>query len=130
MIGMGVDMVQISEFEKQINDHASVFVENTFTMKERLYAQKHPSNHPSRHLAARFAAKEALIKAWASLRIGQPLKQKNPNFQEIEVCNDPYGRPFLSLHGSFKEELKQYIHKISLSHDGDYAIATVVLQEI
>ena len=129
MIGVGVDMVHVSQFKDQLQDVASVFVQETFTAKERQYSLHNPSRKPERHLAARFAAKEALIKAWASLSIGKPLAYKNPPLQEIEVCNDPNGRPYLVLHGVFQQQLQHYSHSLSLSHDGDYAIAFVVLQE-
>ena len=130
MIGMGVDLVQISQFEKQLRDTASVFVQETFQPNEIKYANHHASMKPARHLAARFATKEALIKAWANFCIGKPLKLKNPSLKEIEIKNDPYGRPYIRLHGQIKEHLQNYTSQVSISHDGDYAISTVILQEM
>ena len=129
MIGVGVDMVYVPQLDNQLQDVASVFVQETFTAKERQYSSQNHSGKPQRHLAARFAAKEAFMKAWASLSIGKPLAYKNPSLKDIEVCNDPYGRPYLLLHGVFQQQLQNYTYRLSLSHDGDYAIAFVVLQE-
>jgi holo-[acyl-carrier protein] synthase len=129
VIGLGVDMVQISQLRKQLEDPASVFSEKTFTAGELRYAKEHSSGNPVQHLAARFAAKEALIKAWSSMRIGRPPVIANSNLLEIEVCNDYFGRPQIKLHGAFHQHLQAFQVQISLSHEGDYAIATVLLQE-
>ena len=127
MIGLGVDMVQISQLQSQLADDASVFAKQTFTNQEIRYSRSHASGEPARHLAARFAAKEALIKAWSSLRVGKAPVIERSNLREIEVHNDPYGRPQIRLHGLFKEHLNNYKIQVSLSHDGDYAIATILL---
>lgn len=127
MIGLGVDMVQISQLQEQLRDSASVFVRETFTSKEISYANRNPSGHPERHLAARYAAKEAVIKAWSSVRFGKPPVVAHPKFTEIEVVNDHYGRPRIQLHGAMRTHLQQFQIQVSLSHDGDYAIATVLL---
>ena len=127
MIGLGVDMVQISELQKQFQDSASVFSKKTYTNAELNYARNNVSGHPERHLAARYAAKEALIKAWSSLRYGKPQVVNNPNYQDVEVINDHFGRPRIRLHGLLRDYLKEFQIQLSLSHDGDYAIATVLL---
>jgi holo-[acyl-carrier protein] synthase len=80
VIGLGVDMVQISQTREQLEDPASVFSERTFTAGELRYAKEHSSGNPVQHLAARFTAKEALIKAWSSMRIGRPPIIANSKF--------------------------------------------------
>ena len=86
-------------------------------------------------LAARWAAKEAFIKAWSSLYYGRedPLERDQVNWAEIEVVNDRWGRPSLRFHGAIATALKQTEREISasltwlvsLSHDGNYAIAWI-----
>lgn len=86
-------------------------------------------------LAARWAAKEAFIKAWSSLYYGRedPLERDQVNWAEIEVVNDRWGRPSLRFHGAIAAALKQTEREISasltwlvsLSHDGNYAIAWI-----
>ena len=126
MFGLGVDMVHIPAFEKQLDDSASAFAEGTFTAIEWRYSNQ--KERPGRHLAVRYAAKEAVIKAWASTRWGRPLKITDVDLREREVTNDALGRPCLNLHGRFLEEIgtKAQI-QLSMSHDGDYAIATAIL---
>ena len=127
MMGLGTDLVDINQIRKQLQDEASSFVQKTFSTTEIRYAHQQPSKDPARHFAARFAAKEALIKAWSSLRFGRPPLLPNPDFREIEVFNDHYGRPALRFSGTVHEHLRNYSTKLSLSHDGSLAIAVVIL---
>ena len=86
-------------------------------------------------LAARWAAKEAFIKAWSSLYYGRedPLERDQVDWAEIEVLNDRWGRPSLRFHGALAPALEQTEREISasltwlvsLSHDGNYAIAWI-----
>eukprot|EP00658_Telonema_sp_P-2_P031417 TRINITY_DN23508_c0_g1_i2.p1 TRINITY_DN23508_c0_g1~~TRINITY_DN23508_c0_g1_i2.p1 ORF type:complete len:123 (+),score=16.04 TRINITY_DN23508_c0_g1_i2:326-694(+) len=73
------------------------------------------------HLASRWAVKEATYKAFGNWRI---------DFREIRV--DSQGRvPKLILEGAAAEkaeELKLAGKHVSISHDGDYAIAHVILE--
>ena len=127
MIGLGTDLVSIELIRQQLADKASQFAEKSFTVGELRYANNNPSRKPEHHLAARYAAKEALIKAWSSLRFGRPPIITNSNLLEIEVINDHYGRPQIRLHGTFQQHLQDHHTQISLSHDGDYATAVVLL---
>jgi holo-[acyl-carrier protein] synthase len=45
----------------------------------------------------------------------------------IEVVSDAWGRPRIRLHGEVADHLAGHSLEVSLSHDGDYAIAYVVL---
>lgn len=65
-----------------------------------------------RRLAARFAAKEATVKALRDPRLA---------FADVEVRTDADGAPSLWLHGRAAPDLS-----VSLSHDGDLAMAFVV----
>ena len=90
-------------------------------------------------LAARWAAKEAFIKAWSSLYYGRedPLKSSDIDWAEIEVVCDRWGRPAFRFHGRIaseldktQEELKASLSwLLSLSHDGNYAIAWVSVNQ-
>ena len=69
----------------------------------------------SEHLAGIIAAKEAFFKALG----------KVPKFREVQIRHDPAGKPTLvvppTLHTFSSCD-------VSISHDGDYAVAFVVLQ--
>lgn len=123
---LGVDLVCISEFSSQLEQPGTVFMRN-FTKYELNDAKSSANMHAS--LAGKWAAKEAFIKAWSSLLIGNPPRvlRDEVNFAEIEVRKDLWGRPLISLHGSVAKTFKQDADinsvEISISHDGDYAIA-------
>lgn len=70
------------------------------------------SKQPNVFLAGRFAAKEAFFKAFQ--------KAEKPSFSEIEILPDSQGAPVLTFGH------KQY--PVTIAHDGDYAIATVVIE--
>jgi holo-[acyl-carrier protein] synthase len=128
MIGLGTDVVQISSFLEQIQDRASQFVQETFTTNEIGYSNSQVSGRPHQHLAVRYAAKEAFIKAWSSCNRGAPPKILSPNYKEIEVCKDGFGRPFIKLKGVLAGLCQLESMQVSLSHDGNYAIATVIVE--
>jgi holo-[acyl-carrier protein] synthase len=80
---------------------------------------------PAPHLAARYAAKEAFVKALGlGMRAGM-------SWQEIEVVRNELGAPSLRLFGQAEkiavERQVTAIH-LSYSHEGDYALATVILE--
>ena len=126
---LGTDMVCISQFHQQLQDKASAFAEQSFTPLEMRYAYQHISGQPERHLAARYAAKEAFIKAWSASRWGRPPILSHVDFRQIEVRNDGYGRPSLFLAEKLSHVVGEHQLQLSLSHDGDYAIATVLFSQ-
>lgn len=76
------------------------------------------------HYAARFAAKKALFKA-LKIRPRKKLLLKN-----IEVRHEPTGKPYINLSSATRKALafnaKDQI-ELSLAHEREYAVATVVI---
>jgi len=128
---IGIDTVHLPAFRDQLADPASAFVVGTFTATERATADTRPCADPARHLAVRFAAKEAFVKAWDGRFYGQrpPLGEgrEGLDLRDIEVVNDAWGRPALVLHGRVAAALPDAEISVSLSHDGDHAVAVVML---
>lgn len=129
--GLGLDVVHLPGFRDQLADPASRFVAMTFTPAERALSEGRADRDAARHLAARFAAKEAFIKAWSGARWGQAPTARSVDLRDIEVVCDAWDRPRLVLHGAVATALADTfptcdLH-LSLSHDGDMAMATVVL---
>ena len=122
--GLGVDLARIERFRRLLNDHKEAVLERLFTPGEQAYALKKVD--PAPFLAARFAAKEAFLKA-----LGLGLRQ-GVSWREIEVVKDQAGKPMLELQGKtaqiFAARGGGHLH-LSLSHDGDYAVASVVLEQ-
>jgi holo-[acyl-carrier protein] synthase len=123
-----MDIVDLAAFREQLAVPGSVFVEETFTPGERRASGGRAGDDPARHLAARFAAKEAFIKAWSGSRRGHAPKLTTVDLREIEVVHDAWGRPSLELHGTLAEVVGDVALQVSLTHDGGYAAAVVMLQ--
>jgi holo-[acyl-carrier protein] synthase len=129
ILGHGVDVVSISAFAELLADEASRFADATFTEAERVYAASASSKHPAQHLAARYAAKEATLKAFDAA--GGDMPVRTIELSSIEVVRDARGRPTLTLHAealALATELGGTRTHLSLSHDGDLAIASVILE--
>lgn len=133
--GVGVDVVDLEGFRRQMADPASRFVEGTFTARERQDATTRASGDPGRHLAARFAAKEAFVKAWGGARFGLPPALRTVDLRTIEVVGDAWGRPTLRLSSDLAATVEESLGgpwraHLSLSHDGPTALAYVVLEDL
>ena len=121
--GIGVDVVQVSRIAKVLERWGRRFQEKVFTSYEVEYCLAKRNPYPS--FAARFAAKEAFVKA---LGIGI---RRGVHWRNIEVKRGPLGRPILKINGLAVEMLRREKIEgifLSLSHDGDYSTATVVLE--
>ncbi|KKO79494.1 4'-phosphopantetheinyl transferase [Corynebacterium striatum] len=130
---VGTDLVCISEFAQQLSVPGTRF-ESVFSATElRVATRKGDSARRAEHLAGRWAAKEAFIKAWSQALYGLPpvVAENDVDWQEIEVQPDAWGRVALVLHGHIKESVAASLGdmrtSLSISHDGDYATATVLL---
>jgi len=125
VVGVGVDLVHVPSFAQQL-DQAGTRFEGAFLPGERRDAADRTSD-AARHLAARWAAKEAVIKAWsASLHGSAPVMSEHVHHL-IELVSDAWGRPRVRLHGAVAQHLDGHALEVSVSHDGDYAVAYVVL---
>ena len=123
IIGTGIDIVAIKRIREAETNWGRRFLDRVFTEGEIRYSLNHKSPHI--HLAARFAAKEAMMKA-VGIGLSDGIRWK-----DIEVINKESGRPEVVLHGKVKDIATHTrvtnIH-LSISHDGEYAIAQVLLE--
>ena len=130
VLGLGLDLVNVDAFRRQLDDRASGFVPGTFTAMER--ADSGAGSTPdSERFAARFAAKEAFIKAWSSARFGSAPSVNQVDLREIEVALDGFGRPAIRLHGVVAKAVAELgdlkIH-CTLTHDASIAAAVVIIE--
>jgi holo-[acyl-carrier protein] synthase len=126
IVGVGIDLVSISEFAEQVDQPGTVFAE-TFTPGERRDASD-KSSSAARHLAARWAAKEAVIKAWSGSRFSHRPVLREDIHRDIEVITDMWGRPKVRLTGEIAEHLKNVTIHVSLTHEADTAAAVAILE--
>jgi len=123
ILGIGVDIIQNSRIKKAIKNKS--FVSRIFSKSEITNSKK--KNNKTNYFAKRFAAKEAFSKA-----LGTGIR-KGVNLKNIEVSNDAYGKPSISLKGNLanylekKIKCKKYDIHLSLSDDKPWAQATVII---
>ncbi len=102
----GCDIVHIKKFKRSVE--CGALLEKVFTQHELDHANSAESR------AGIFAAKEATIKA---------LNLSTTDWKQIEITKNVNGRPEMNI-TAMHDEL--FSHDLSISHDGDYAIATTI----
>jgi len=124
IIGSGIDLTEVARIQKTVERHGARFLDRVYTSAEQAYCL--PKRNAAESLAARFAAKEAAAKA-----LGTGIS-RGVTWSEIEVVREPGGRPNLRFHGRAAEiaaRLGVARAALSLTHTGELAIASVVLED-
>lgn len=116
--GIGVDICSISRMKRAIESEH--FTKRVFHPCERDYAFSKAA--PARHFAASFAAREAFSKA-------SGISMYALAFQGAWVVRTEFG-PILQINEILRSQLPHGDWKVhlSLSHDGDFSVAMVVLE--
>jgi holo-[acyl-carrier protein] synthase len=120
IVGIGADVVSVPRFSATL-ERSPGMRNRLFTSGEQVTDEGHARTPTS--LAARFAAKEAVAKA-----LGAP---QGMAWHDCEVVGDGDGRPWLRLTGTVAAAATaQGIERwhLSLSHDGDLAVAYVIAE--
>lgn len=119
----GIDIVRISRIEQMAERHQAS-LRRFFTEGELAYSRTRGQQQYA-SLAGIFAAKEAFFKA-----LGTGFRRGR--WTDVEVCHTDLGAPVFRLHGWYAEAAaagSPAVPALSISHDGDYAVAQVVWQE-
>ena len=121
ILGHGVDLVGCARIAQVMQRHGSRFLDRVFTPTEQDYCQRRRNRAES--LAGRFAAKEAILKALGTgWRAGIA-------WTDMEVVNDPAGRPHVHLHaGTARCADRLGVSRVllSISHSDGYAVASAI----
>ena len=120
--GIGTDIVKIERIKKLTDIYGDRFIQRILSDSE-LTILKWGRRY--NFIAGRFAAKEALYKAMGSTC--------NIRFRELEILNDENNKPYLYNVDRIKMELEidnetSFKAHVSISHEIDYAIASVILE--
>lgn len=122
VVGVGVDLCGIARMEKAIErEH---FFSRIYTQGERDYLEAKGKSR-AQSAAAMYAAKEAVAKA-----LGTGIAQ-GVFFDQIEVTHGESGAPGIALHGAALARMQEMGGRgvlLSLSHEGNMAIAFAVIQ--
>ena len=121
-IGIGTDLCRIDRIEKAIEKEH--FYTRVFSEEERAYLET-KGKQKGASAAAMFAAKEAVAKA-----LGTGFA-KGVSVSDIRVTHDELGAPGVQLFGGAAARMQalgadQVL--LSLSHEGDMALAFALLQ--
>jgi holo-[acyl-carrier protein] synthase len=121
IVGFGVDIVEIAEFDRMPFESNRGFYKRCFTDDEITYCQSRPV--PAQHFAARFAAKEAAVKAASSFA--------RLLAWHVEVRREDSGIPRLRFWdeecSGWRTELDGHRAIVSMSHSESLASAAVMI---
>jgi holo-[acyl-carrier protein] synthase len=137
----GVDLIRIERIRGAVERRGRAFVEKIWTPEEIRYCTRSDGTWNWSSLAARFAAKEAVAKALGSGLWGR----HGLRFCEIEVYRTSAPAEETAAQGRmqysgppklrFRGKTKEYCHRlgliaadVSLTHEGEYAMAFCILQ--
>jgi holo-[acyl-carrier protein] synthase len=118
IVGMGVDLAEISRVRRLLAKGADRFRERCFTDHEWEYA--HRFKDPSERLAARFAGKEAVMK---SLGVGW----RHVPWKDIEITGG--GQPHVRLFGKAALRAESIgVRKVlvTITHTGNQALVMAI----
>ena len=127
VLGTGIDIVENYRVKKLLLNKKSSFENKIFTNNEIAYCKK--KSNVTNCYSKRFAAKEAFVKA-----LGTGFR-KNINFKDIEILNNGYGKPCLSINKKLINKVKNLFKvkkfniSLSISDEKKYSIACVIISK-
>ena len=121
IIGIGTDITECLRIARMIERHGELFITRVYTDEEIRYCQSRVQ--ATQHFTGRWAAKEAVLKA---LGTGW---RKGISWRDVEIRNEPGGKPIVAMRGGAKEVVEQLgIAKVlvSISHCRTHATAQAI----
>ena len=122
-IRIGTDIVHIPRIQAALDRFGERFLQRVYTPLEQQNCEFQHLSPQIAHLAGRWAAKEAVVKA-----IGTGWR--GVGYTDVEIQRQLNGSPRVQLYGRAAIAAAAWgAHQwqLSLSHDGDYAIAMALL---
>lgn len=116
--GIGLDLCGIDRMEALVTDGR--FLAKYYTPLEQAYIADR-GKMAAASAAGMFAAKEAFLKAAGTGLAGAALN-------EIEVGHREGGQPYLILHGRAAQLARGMTAFVTITHEGEMAAATVILE--
>ena len=121
VIAHGIDMVDCERLGRSIARHGRRFLQRIYTPAELAYCEDR--KRCTEHLAGRFAVKEAVMKVLGTGWRG------GIAWTDIEVSNDPLGRPEVVLSGRCREladEMGLETILVAITHVETMAMASAI----
>lgn len=123
VVGIGSDIIAVHRIGDLMDRYGDRFLQRCYRPAEIEYIQQR-GRGAALSAAARWAAKEALLKALGT-------NVQTIPYRDVEVVRDPLGPVTLQLHGKAAQAASQrgaFHWHLALSHEKDYALATVILE--
>lgn len=125
--GTGIDLLDARRIADSLQKHGDRLARRVLREEEFCVFQERggpQAARAQRFLASRFAAKEAFAKAWGT-GIGESV-----GFHDLSILNNAAGAPVLKCHGELEQRCRDAGLQawVSLSDDGDWVIAQVILE--
>jgi holo-[acyl-carrier protein] synthase len=124
-IAIGTDIVEMERIAQSLSRQGDRLVKRVLMPSEQVrYQEIENSEIKTAFLAKRWCAKEAIAKA-----LGTGIA-KGVGFQQIEISNDEFGAPFVTLHEGALSRLHTLGATkalVSLSDEQHYAVAFCTL---
>ncbi len=120
-LGIGTDITECLRIARMIERHGELFINRVYTPEEIQYCQQRAQS--TQHFTGRWAAKEAILKAMGT---GW---RRGISWRDVEIRNEPSGRPIVAVRGGAKEAVEQLgITEllVSISHCRTHATAFAV----
>ena len=124
IIGIGLDIVPISRIAQILERYGERFTQRIFHPCEIDFS--HRRKKDVEFLAGCFAAKEAALKALGDF------PGRGIAWSEIYITHESSGKPILHVEGNARELMEEKGARtahVTITHDGDQAIAQVILEE-
>lgn len=116
ILGIGIDIENISRFRKLKLNKDNIFLNKIFTEAELDYCFS--KKNVASNLATKYAGKEAVIKACHGI------VKINIDYKEVEITSDPAGAPRVRL---IWDKIKKYHCLISLSNETEKTVGVAIL---
>lgn len=123
IVGVGCDILLLSSIKEESLKPGASFLKKVFTKQEIAEGMKR--NDSELYFGIRFCGKEAVFKTLH-------MDGNKGRLNEIEILCDDIGQPQVKLHGTVLQHAKgRCIAEIliSLSYDGEYAVAYAIAQD-
>lgn len=121
IIGIGTDITECLRIARMIERYGELFVNRVYTPEEIQYCQSR--KQATQHFTGRWAAKEAVLKAMGTGWV------RGISWRDIEIRNEPGGKPIVAVRGGAKEVIEQLgVTKllVTISHCRTHATAYAV----
>lgn len=121
ILGHGIDLYELARVEKHLRGERSDWLNGVFSDEELVHADVPPND--IEYYGGRYAAKEAVVKA-----LGTGFSD-DVVWLDVEILRAPNGSPRVRLGGGALEvatSLGVTDWLVSISHSGDYAVASAI----